>query len=217
MDQLRTFVQAGCLVLVAVSASFARPNYGRNCSSCHDQSAPIAGIPEVVNFAGLADPDESLTGAVDRGFLKTYVVKPGGTVDLTVLVDFGNLTDHSFAVELKRTEVPGVENNGSLVFTADSDWFVHVGDIEFDPNRPYYTVPMDEGIIFSQPTEFTFTMRVDSATPADFYDLEFAVAGQPDFFYGDEHFYLRVVPEPSAAVLILIALFVLPLARNARR
>ncbi len=199
-------LSAICFVFVA-SSVLARPNFGRNCSDCHSGGEPpAADALRVINFDGMVDPDESNTGAPDRGELKFFEVEPGGTVDLTILVDLQNLVNYEYAVELKRMETTGVENFGVLTYGADSDWFFQTGDALPDPDRPYYTIPEDEGIPFTAPREFTFTMFVDPTTDPDFYDLEFAMAGQPSFFYTDEHFYLHVTPEPATTVLLVLAM-----------
>jgi hypothetical protein len=190
--------------LVMAVAAHARPHYARNCNACHGGGPLVATAPEVVNFDAFADPDESGTGAEDRGLLKVFTVEPGGTVDLEVLVDLEDALNVRFAVELKGMEAPGVVNGGTLVFDADPDWNRQTGTEISDPTRPYYTTPQDEGIDYTDPRVFTFTMGIDETTPADFYDLEFALAGQPGFHYNDEHFYLRVIPEPGTLALIAL-------------
>ncbi len=194
---------AGCVLVIAVAAH-ARPQFARNCNACHGGGPLVATAPEVINFDGFADPDESATGAADRGLLKVFTVEPGGTVDLQLLVDLEDALNARFAVELKRMEEPGVVNGGTLVFDADPDWNLQIGTDIVDPTRPYYTFPQDQGIEYAGPQVFTFTMGIDETTPADFYDLEFALAGQPGFHYNDEHFYLQVIPEPGTLALIVL-------------
>ena len=154
----------------------------------------------VVNHDTTADPDESGTGATDRGTLKVFQVVAGQTKTLSV--DLQQIGDEDkYAVELKRLEVAGVENAGTLVFAADAAWTQHNGPPDWwtDPGFNGYTWP-------GGPSSFDFDITVDGSTPNDFYDLEFAVAGKEPLFYGDEHFYLQVVPEPtSMAILSLIA------------
>lgn len=192
--------------LFATPAAVARPFFARNCSMCHAASPPVDAVPEVINFDGFADPDESGTGATDRGLLKLFTVEPGESVDLSLLVDLQDVQDTHFAVELKGMELPGVEKEGQLIFTADPDWFMQIGTVEIDPLAPYYTIPQDMGMHYLEPTIFTFSMLVDASTTPDFYDLEFAMAGQPGYFYGDEHFYLQVLPEPASLMLVTLAL-----------
>jgi len=193
-----------CLCALGLAGeALARPNFGRNCKNCHSAGEPVLGALSVGNYDALFDPDESGTGATDRGPLKTFVVTPGSTVDLSVTVDLGTLFNYAYAVELKRMEIPGVVSGGSLVFEPDMNWFFQTGDLQSDPTRPYYTTPADAGIPFFGPQTFTFSMFIDPATTPDVYDLEFATAGQPDFFYADEHFYLQVLPEPGTLALLM--------------
>ena len=127
------------------------------------------------------------------------------------------MENHFYAVELKGMEAPGVERAGTLVFSPDPDWRYHEGDAIFDPERPYYTIPAEDGILFEEPRVFTFTIDVDPATDPDFYDLTFAMAGRPNFFYSDEHFYLYVVPEPAAYCLFGLGLTACVHWRRSRR
>ena len=188
----------------------ARPHFGRGCSDCHGAGPPpVSGALELINFDGFFDPDESFTGATDRGTLKFFDVFPGDSVDLTIRVDFQDAVDIHYAVELKRMEELGVEGGGTLTQSPDPDWFQQTGAIFSDPARPYFTIPEDEGIHFTDPQVFTFTMLVDESADPDFYDLAFAMAGQPDFFYTDEHFYLHVVPEPTSLALVSLAVLAL--------
>lgn len=196
-----------CLVTLGLSVlgstvATARPSNGRDCSTCHTGGSLGLDIPEVVGFDAFADPDESLTGATNRGLLKVFTVMPGESIDISARVDLGTFLNYAFAIELKRMETLGVEHGGSLKFTPDSDWNLQIGVENVDPTRPYYTIPAMDGIFFTSPPTFTFSMLIDPETPMDYYDLEFAVAGQPGEFYGDEHFYLRVIPEPETWGLI---------------
>lgn len=205
------------LALFVAGDASARPNYGRNCKNCHSAGEPVLGALSVGNHDGLFDPDESGTGATDRGPLKTFVVTPGQTVDFAVTIDLGTLFNYAYAVELKRMEIPGVVAGGVLAFSPDTDWFLQTGALKPDPARPYYTTPSDAGIPFFGPQTFTFSMFIDPATTPDVYDLEFAMAGQPDFFYADEHFYLQVIPEPETLALLLAGASLLLLRARPRR
>ncbi len=216
---MRTILTVAMIELAVTTVASAFPNYSRNCSDCHTSAPPAAGTPEVVGFDGFADPIETTPGATDRGLLKVFTVSPGDTVDLSVRVDLGAAQGTVFAVELKRPEVPGVVNGGQLSYLADANWFMQTGVVDNNPSAPYYTIPELSGQLYVQPEVFTFSMLVDPSTPPDFYDLEFAMAGQPDFFYGDEHFYLEVVPEPGVCGLVLLGSSVLlwRRRRSARR
>jgi len=196
----------GLMIVTMAGSALARPQYARNCNDCHFGGPADVGVPEVVGFDAMADPDETLTGAVDRGLLKVFTAAPGETVDLSVLIDFGDATGTRFAAELKRMELAGVVNGGTLTFDADADWFFQTGTEFPDLSAPYYTIPEDSGMSFTAAQTFTFSMLVGASTTPDYYDLEFAVAGQPGFHYNDEHFYLHVTPEPAAIGLLLLGL-----------
>lgn len=203
------------LVVAHASPAVARPHFGQSCTDCHaGGQPPVSGALELINFDGLVDPDESFTGATDRGLLKFFDVFPGDSVDLTIRVDFQNAEDIHYAVELKRMEELGVEGGGTLTQTPDADWFMQTGAIFQDPDRPYFTIPENHGIHPDGPRTFTFTMLVDESTDPDFYDLEFALAGQPDFFYTDEHFYLHVIPEPTSLAFVSLAVLAMRRRRS---
>ena len=55
---------------------------------------------------------------------------------------------------------------------------------------------------------YIFDLFIDPTTPVDYYDLEFAVGAKLDGVkvYQDEHFYLRVVPEPGTMLLMGLGL-----------
>lgn len=204
--RLELTIAAAGLIFSTASPAIARPHYSRDCFNCHFGTPPNPLAPEAVGWDAMADPDESLTGAPDRGALKVYTAAPGASVDLQILVDFlANQTDPTrFAVALKRMEVAGVENNGRLTYSADPDWFYQEGQFPPDPAAPYYSLPQDQGMTYAGPQTLTFTFAVDPLADEDYYDLVFALAGTENGvrFYGDERFYLHVVPEPSTAALL---------------
>jgi PEP-CTERM motif len=203
--------------LLTASTALARPNFGRGCSDCHGGGEPPVPAMQIIGFDGMADPDESATGATDRGMLKFFEVTPGGTVDLTVRIDFQDMQDVMYSIQLKRMETSGVVGGGTLVQSPDPSWFEQTGTDFPDPDRPYYTTTDFDGTPYTGPAEYTFTMTVDPSTDPDFYDLEFALAGQPGFFYMDEHFYLNVVPEPTTVLALGLAACAPLLRRRTRR
>jgi hypothetical protein len=159
-----------------------------------------------VTPTGLAvDLGTQLDGKM-RGPLTTYQAAPGDTVSLEVTVLNGDAT---YAVQLKRLETPGQFNSASNFL----DWAeANAGDnpwtLQEVTNPPYFT--KDDGSNGGIPwggslISYMFDLFIDPSTPADFYDLEFAVAGKFDTnvrWYQDEHFYLQVVPEPGTVLMM---------------
>jgi hypothetical protein len=161
---------------------------------------------EVTDADGLLNIDVFTLGT-PRGTLKVFDVLPGHTVTLSM-----NVLDGAevYAAELKRLETGGVLNdlNNHLQWSEANDaanvW-VQRGTVSV----PYFTKDNgdDGGIAWiGQTALYTFDLLVGSNTPLDIYDLEFAVgisSGGDPTRYGDEHFYLNVVPEPSTFALLL--------------
>jgi hypothetical protein len=176
----------------SAGTALAAPAWGSNCLSCHDQWQP--GTLEVFGEDTTADPDESATGAPDRGILKVFQVVPGKTA--TFQADVAGLdTGDTYAVELTRLRFPGVENGGELTYTGDCDW------AEWDEPGDHYSDPAIAHRWGAGPTTFAFDLAVEPNTPYDYYDLVFAVAGKradgSGLFYAEEHFYLQAVTKPG--------------------
>lgn len=183
-----TLPMLSMIVLFAVTApAMAEPAWGASCLSCHGQWQ--AGSLAVIDADGLVDPDESSTGAPDRGPLPTFRTSPGRT--RTLVVELGDLApDDTYAVELRRLRFAGVENGGVLAYTGDCDW------PEWGEQAYYYTDPVIAYTWGLGPTLFVFHLEVGPTAAIDYYDLVFAVAGRRasdrSLFYADEHFYVRV-------------------------
>jgi len=182
------------LAVVLMLASAARtasaaPAWGANCASCHGVSQPETLY--VFGEDAETDPDESQTGAPDRGLLRTFWVSPGGTTPLLVGVE-GLAPDDTYAVELKRFRFSGVVSGGTLDQTGDCGWaqWVNPGD-----HYTHTTIAHRWGT-GSGPETFSFDINVQSSTPEDCFDLVLAVAGKRAadgaLFYDEEHFYLQV-------------------------
>lgn len=180
------------LVLLTASVSRAEPAWGGNCLGCHSDLQTDTLV--VFGEDTTADPDESETGAPDRGTLKVFEVDPGDTKTLQAMLS-GLVADDTYAVELKRFRFPGVEGNGELTYMGDCDW------PEWGESANYYSEPVIGYRWGADPTVFTFDIDVGADAPADYYDLVFAVAGKladdAGLFYAEEHFYLRVLPVPG--------------------
>jgi len=175
--------------LGAAAPSRAEPAFGANCLSCHSQLQTNKIV--VFNEDATADPDESGTGAPDRGVLPVFQAMRGQVKPLEVRVQ-GLSVDDTYAVQLSRFRFPGVEEGGALYYTGDCDW------PEWGENVPYYT---DE-IVYSSwetgPVEMAFDIYVETDAVPDYYDLMFAAAGifasDDGLFYARQHFYLQVLP-----------------------
>jgi hypothetical protein len=158
----------------------------------------------VTNADGTINLDAlNLPTATDRGLIKYYDVVRGTSVALSMdVLDGADL----YAPQQKRLEKGGVLNSASnlLVYTPDATWTPQ-GTVAV----PWFTKDggNNNGIAWTgNVASYIFSLFVNANTPVDVYDLEFTVAlasaaGEPTR-YGDEHFYLRVVPEPSAWMMI---------------
>ncbi len=166
----------------------AEPAWGASCLSCHNlvQSNAIW----VFGHDTLADPDESATGAPDRGTLKVFQSHVGASKSLQVEVLSLEVGD-TYAVQLRRLRFAGVESGGHLVYGADCDW------PEWGEPANYYTQPAGCYRWGSGPTVFSYEVQIEPASGYDYYDLVLAVAGKyfdsDELFYAEEHFYLQVV------------------------
>ncbi|MHC4697156.1 MAG: IPTL-CTERM sorting domain-containing protein [Planctomycetota bacterium] len=175
------------LVLCAVRTAQAEPAWGVNCLSCHDEWQ--VGALYLSGEDTVADPDESATGAPDRGPLPVFQVAPGQIETLQVEVVGLDIGD-AYAVELKRLRFPGVEGGGELTYGEDCAW-AYWGE----PGK-YYTDPAIGYSWGSGPATFAFDIEVGVDAPEDYYDIVFAVAGKladgSGLFSSEEHFYLQV-------------------------
>jgi len=176
------------LVVGQPSEAVAAPAWGGNCLSCHSLLTPSP--LTVARHDYVADPAEGAGGGPDRGPLKTFIGFRGRTNVLRAHVAGLEPADR-YAVQLQRLRFPGVGHGGRLSFTPDCTW------PEWGDGAPYYTNPAVAHAAESGPSDFAFEIDVAATAPRDFYDLAFAVGGKGGaddvLFYGEEHFYLRVV------------------------
>jgi hypothetical protein len=203
---------AAAMVNSAFGLPVAATETANSCSVCH--GTPIAeqptGLPTFQFLSGtidgahvegrmfvtetepLLDLGTQLDGKT-RGPLKVFHVISGGTATLQVDVLDGS---NEYAVQLKRLEKAGQVNSQEnfLIWSEaneeGNDWN------EWGESNPYFT----QGVFSdTAPATLSFDLLIDAATPADVYDLEFALAGHDpaspeNIFYQDEHFYLEVLP-----------------------
>jgi len=176
------------VLLWRTRAAQAAPAWGGNCLSCHAQVSPSPLV--VVDPDTLADPDETATGAPDRGTLKVFYGYRGRANRLTARV-LGLSPNDTYAVQLKRLRFPGVVSGGTLRYFPDCAW-PEWGDVP-----AYYTHPAVAHRAPTGPSEFTYLIEVEPNAAKDFYDLVLAAGGKfaadDQLFYGEEHFYLQVV------------------------
>ena len=185
---LLTLPVALAVLLCTTQDAWAAPAWGGNCLSCHAQMDPSPLV--VTHHDFLADPNESGTGAPDRGTLKVFYGFRGRTNRLQAQIA-GLVPDDAYAVELTRLRYRGVVSNGTLAYFPDCSW------PEWGEPAGYYT---DQVISYpwgAGPTEFTFNLEVEPNAARDYYDLVLAVGGKfaddGSLFYGEEHFYLQVL------------------------
>lgn len=187
----RLTIMLGVLTLLGCQAqsAWAEPAWGVNCLSCHSQLQN--GLIEIFGEDTTADPDESATGAPDRGLLKTFQALPTTTETLQAEV-LGLSAYDTYAVQLKRIRYSGVEVGARLNFNEDCAW------PGWGAPATYYTEPPISYYWGEGPTTFAFEVEVEPDAPYeyDYYDLVFAVAGKyaadGSLFYSEEHFYLEV-------------------------
>jgi len=207
---------AGAVVAVnyAFGLPFAATETGNSCERCH--GTPIAeqpiGLPTYQFLSGQLD-GAIVTGKIDvtqteplldlgtqlngktRGPLKVFRVIAGGTATLQVDVLDGS---NHYAVQLKRLETGGqVNSQENFLIWSEANEVGNDWDMWGESNS-YFTTPIRSD---TDPGPLSFDLLVDADTPADVYDLEFALPGRvqsPEtLFYQDEHFYLEVLPAAS--------------------
>lgn len=186
MTRMRVIALASGLAWAAAAAAVAEPAWGGNCLACHGQL--VSDRLWVLDADGLADPDESATGAPDRGPRPVYQMQRGQTRALRAAV--GSLAPgETYAVELRRLRYPGVESGRTLAYGADCGW------AEWGEGPGYYTDPDMAYRWPDDPQLFAYELTVSPAAGLDCYDLVFAVAGALSdgaLFYAEEHFYVQV-------------------------
>jgi hypothetical protein len=192
MKRLRYLPAVLLPALLVAQPAVAEPAWGSNCLSCHGQLQ--WDMVHVFGEDTSADPDESGTGAPDRGTLQVFQTSCDAVKTLQTLL-VGLDTDDTYAVQLKRLRFPGVETGGQLTYTGDCDWS------EWGESASYYSDPTISYRWGTGPDTFAFDIDVGPDTDGDYYDLVFTVAGKfestGELFYGEQHFYLQVVVLPG--------------------
>ncbi len=171
---------------LAPYAAEAAPAWGGTCLSCHGVDAP--GSLTMVGNDGWLDPDESGTGAPDRGPLPVFRVAPGQTVALMATVQSLALGD-TYAMAIRRLRHDGVVHGLPLDASPDCSW-ADWTSAESYLTEPYLSYRWGDG-----PSLFVHQLTIADGAPNDVFDLVLELAGeQPDgaLFSVREHFYLEV-------------------------
>ncbi|MBU0717896.1 MAG: hypothetical protein KJ749_06565 [Planctomycetes bacterium] len=179
------------LLLWAVRPASGEPAWGVNCLSCHGEMQ--MDMLAVVGHDVTADPDESGTGATDRGPLKVFQAFRAEVKNLQVEL-IGLDPDDTYAVELKRLRFPGVVSGGELTYTGDCYW------ADWGSPGNYFTDPFLAYRGDTGPTAFDFDLSIQPDAPYDYYDLVFTLAGRltgGSLFYAEEHFYVQIMQLPG--------------------
>jgi hypothetical protein len=170
----------------------AEPAWGGNCLACHDLM--LDNLIEFVDADGMVDPDESGTGAPDRGLRPFFKAYRGGTTTLQIDLS-GFVPDDTYAVEIRRLKFPGVEQGGQLSYSGDCDW------AQWSETASYFTDPHVTYKWGAGPTLFEFDLNVNADADVDYYNIIFAVAGRltgsQELYYAQEHFYVQVLLQPG--------------------
>ena len=195
MTCLRSFAGAGALVLCTTASALAEPAWTRdgNCLRCHDSARP--GMLSVAGHDVWADPDESGSGAPDRGRLKAFWAGPGQTKNLFAKI-VGLQAGDTYAVALTQFWGEGVQNRAFPDFRGDCGWAEWVGTDDFFSD-PAVTYRWGTG-----PSVFQFELNVRPQAQTDYYNLALSVAGRRagtgELFYSEEQFYVQVDEGPPA-------------------
>ncbi|MCL4196698.1 MAG: hypothetical protein KJZ69_04330 [Phycisphaerales bacterium] len=156
-----------------------------DCFACHTSTQ--TGRMELMNFTGLVDPVER-QGVPDQGELKYFTVQAGQAVGMTIHA----LNGHSkYAFQILGFDDPEVTRGGTLVYSDDPLWLAYRGSFKT------YFCRADGGSNgydwgTNDPTEVTYNIQVDAATPPGYYLMRSALAGQSGDWYQEELFYLEV-------------------------
>jgi len=178
------------MVLVHTHPATAEPVWGASCGTCHEGAAE--GAVAVVGWDTVADPDESGTGAPDRGTRPVFRVVAGGQSTLRAEVA-DLMVDDTYAVALRRLQHTGVENGGVLTFAEDCDWAY------WRTSGNHYTDPTVAHHWGEGPAVFEFDIGAMPDADADYYNLVFTLAGKRtddgSLYQATEHFYLQVLSD----------------------
>lgn len=219
-DRTIRFLAAATTVLAATVQLQALPINGssvqNNCFTCHGQLIAdqpdgitqsqeqdgrfVTGKMKVTDLGMKIDLGTQLDGE-ERGALQTVQAAAGSTVALQVDVLDGI---DSHAIQIKGFETGGqFKQTGNHLSWADGNelgagWYVYpLPDTEVT-TPPYFATDPLGG---EDPKTYTFELEVDASTPADIYNLTFAVAGLDGegLYYQEENLYLQVTGGGSAA------------------
>ncbi|MHC4720024.1 MAG: Ser-Thr-rich GPI-anchored membrane family protein [Planctomycetota bacterium] len=194
MKRTVMLVAAVVLGLAMTSVVQGRPDYGISCASCH--SSIVTGKMEVTGEDTVVDLGTQLNGQ-RNGPLKTYLVNPGETVTLSANVLDGS---SKYAVQLSRLSKGGQENATANRMNWSRDGSIGgVWNKYGTTANPYFTT---NAIGNGATGVRSFGLAVGASTPADTYDLIFAMAGTGGgLWYQEEHFYVRVAAAATSLSL----------------
>lgn len=180
---LLTFVGAALISTPAFAfpgSATSKPN--NSCASCHSsiRTDRMRVTPQVL----MIDLGTQLDGST-LGTLNTFPTEPGSTVVLSMDVLNGS---GDWSAQLKQMEKGGQE----IALTNNLTWSQsgNPGWSSYGSSTPYLATSVRKN---TAAETLTVSFTVDAATPADTYDLVFAIAGKSSgLYYQEEHFYLEV-------------------------
>jgi hypothetical protein len=177
------------LVLTIGQTAFALPSFGANCSTANCHTSGSIGSIAITGNSTTANPAEACT-VPDRGTIPVFVVAQGASRALTATLSAVSTGTH-YTLVVKNFESNAVHNCGVLAYSDDATW-----NKRSSTAPVYYTQPLT-GTFFTWPgtSTFNFNLVVGASTPADYYDLVFAVGGMNTGgtkLYSEVHFYVQV-------------------------
>ncbi len=186
---------AAACALAAGSAAGAYPVYGTfvegDCSACHDDEISTDRF-ETFDFIGQIDPPGGI------GQLNYFTVQAGNDVSIGVRALDGE-EDYAFVV--RGTDDPSIEGDGPLLFEPTTPEFIDYGplsDVRYFAAADGDTDGYDW--LTTDPTELTFDMAINLATPPGYYVISTSLSGRDPSragWYQEELVYLEVTANPA--------------------
>lgn len=212
-----SFTAVGLMVLGVARLADAKPQYGGQCSYCHDGEQPAAFTitGETAEVDGVKLFEIERGGQIDFGF---DVNNPGDPVyyrfALRGLDRLDGTDEHGTPLYFPRLYTPDPDPDWDAASPAGEQYLYWAGQ--------FYSRDAD-----FMPTSYTYHLEIDPSVAPGVYDLTASIGGgfpvratgqTPSGGWGyNEDFQLRVIPEPTSVVLLLLGAVALCFGRWWRR